>query len=140
MIEAAEYSISVQLGDFDGERCFEARVKELPDIAEYADTWQEAYELALDAIEITASALAEQGRTMPAATLINDIYSGRVTLRIPRTLHRSLAMVAEKENVSLNHLMVSVLASFRGFDAALNDTRADWIEMFEIEKKCRRSL
>ena len=49
-------------------------------------------------------------------------------------------MVAEKENVSLNHLMVSVLASFRGFDAALHDTRADWIEMFDTEKKCRRGL
>ena len=29
-------------------------------------------------------------------------YSGRVTLRVPRTLHRSLALIAENEGVSLN--------------------------------------
>lgn len=135
MIEAAKYSISVRLGEFEGEQCFEARVKELHDIAEYADSWQEAYELAVDAIETTAVAFAERGRSMPEPAVSNDNYSGRVTLRIPRSLHHSLAAMADRESVSLNHLMVSVLASFRGFDAGLGDAHAEWVNAFETGEK-----
>lgn len=65
MIESARYNINVRFGEFDSEVCYEARVKELPDIAEYADSYQEAYELALDSIATTAELMAEQGRKMP---------------------------------------------------------------------------
>lgn len=122
-IDATNYNITVRHGDFGGELCFEAKVKELPDLAEYADSWQEAYELALDAIDTTATLLAEQGRDMPVPASGVEDYSGRVTLRVPRTLHRSLALMAEDEGVSLNQLMVSALADFRGFCAG---TQTKW--------------
>ena len=48
------YNITVRRASFDGEVFFEARVKELPDVAEYADTADEAYALAIDTIEATA--------------------------------------------------------------------------------------
>lgn len=37
-------------------------------------------------------------------------YSGRIHLRMPRSLHRDLAHRAEQENVSLNQLIVTALA------------------------------
>lgn len=37
-------------------------------------------------------------------------YSGKVNLRMPRSLHRDLARRAEEEGVSLNQFMVVVLA------------------------------
>lgn len=37
-------------------------------------------------------------------------YSGKVNLRMPRTLHRDLARRAEEEGVSLNQFMVVALA------------------------------
>jgi antitoxin HicB len=37
-------------------------------------------------------------------------YSGKVNLRMPRSLHRDLARRAEEEGVSLNQLMVVALA------------------------------
>jgi len=37
MIDSRNYNISIRRGEFEGEVCFEARVKELPDIIEYAD-------------------------------------------------------------------------------------------------------
>jgi len=82
--------------------CFEARIRELPDLAEYADTFEEAYALAIDAIETTAEALSEQGRSMPVPEQESNDYSGRITLRLPRSLHRELAWSARKEGVSLN--------------------------------------
>lgn len=130
-IDATRYSISVRHGDFAGESCFEARVKELPDVAEYADSWQEAYELALDSIETTAAIFEETGKTMPQPAQSADDYSGRVTLRVPRTLHRSLALMADDEGISLNQLMVSALAAFRGFCAGMTESDSEWINVFD---------
>ncbi len=37
-------------------------------------------------------------------------YSGKFTARVPRTLHRQLAEEAERENTSLNMLVVNLLS------------------------------
>jgi predicted HicB family RNase H-like nuclease len=108
-IDPHAYNISVRRGVFDGEDLFEARVKELPDVAEYGETYQEAYELAVDTIATAATAFAEQRRPFPPAQEPADDFSGRVTLRIPRSLHRALAAAAEEEGVSLNAHLVGVL-------------------------------
>ena len=69
MFDANLYNITVRKGNFDGEVFFEAKVKELPDVAEYADSYEEAYLLAIDSLETTAEALAEQGKVMPSPIL-----------------------------------------------------------------------
>lgn len=116
------YTITVRRGVFEGETLFEARVKELPDVAEYAETHQEAYELAVDTIATAAEAFAEQGRPFPPPQEPADDFSGRVTLRIPRSLHRALAAAAEEEGVSLNQHLVGVLTYYSGFAAAARPT------------------
>lgn len=131
MIDPNAYSISIRKGYFDGEECFEARVRELPDLVEYADSVEEAYELAVDGIEATAAAFAERGRAMPKPSEVEEDFSGRVTLRVPRSLHRSLAMKADDEGVSLNQLMVAVLSMFRGFSGALETDRDDWVNLVD---------
>ncbi len=77
MFDVSLYNIIVRKGNFDGEVFFEAKVKELPDVAEYADSYEEAYLLAIDSLETTAEALAEQGKVMPSPILENDDFSGR---------------------------------------------------------------
>lgn len=110
MFDASLYNITVRKGNFDGEVFFEAKVKELPDVAEYADTYEEAYLLAIDSIETTAEALAEQGKVMPSPILENDDFSGRVTLRMPKSMHAALSSWSESEDISLNQLLVNCLA------------------------------
>lgn len=119
MIDAAAYNIVVRKGDFEGEVCFEARVAELPDIAEYADTHAEAYALAIDTIEVTAEVLGQQGKAMPSPYVPADDFSGRVTLRIPKSLHRSLAQASDSEGVSLNQHMVNILSYYSGYANAM---------------------
>jgi predicted HicB family RNase H-like nuclease len=126
MIDPHAYNITVRRGDFEGEMCFEARVKELPDLAEYGDTFEEAYQLAIDAIETTAEIFAEKGKSMPVPQDVVDEYSGRVTLRLPKTLHRALAVAAEDEGVSLNQHLVNTLSYFSGFAAAMTRTRRSY--------------
>jgi predicted HicB family RNase H-like nuclease len=105
-------------------------VKELPDLAEYGDTYAEAYDLAVDAIETAAAAYAEQARAFPQALVPADDFSGRVTLRLPRSLHRAVATAAEEEGVSLNQHLVNVLSYYSGFAAARqSDAPAPWISI-----------
>lgn len=117
MMDPHAYHITVRRSEFEGEVCFEARVKELPDLAEYGDTFKEAYALAIDTIETTAEVFAEKGKLMPVPQEVADDYSGRVTLRLPKSLHCALAESAEDERVSLNQHLVNVLAYFSGFAA-----------------------
>jgi predicted HicB family RNase H-like nuclease len=60
---------------------------------------QEAYNLAIDTIETTAELLTEQGKPMPPPIIPADDYSGRVTLRLSKSLHRALAKTADDEGV-----------------------------------------
>lgn len=113
-VDARSYNITIRHGEFEGETLFEARVKELPDLIEYGETYDEAYDLAIDAIETTAEALVKDGRPMPPPTVPVDDYSGRVTLRIPKSLHRALAEAADSECVSLNYHLVSILSYHTG--------------------------
>lgn len=110
VFDASLYNISVRKGCFDGEVFYEAKVKELPDVAEYADSYQEAYLLAIDTIETTAIALNEQGRVMPLPMVDNEEYSGRVTLRMPKSTHAAIARWAVDEDISLNQLVVNCLS------------------------------
>tara|TARA_R110000823_G_scaffold310534_1_gene435494 strand:+ start:3404 stop:3880 length:477 start_codon:yes stop_codon:yes gene_type:complete len=139
-MNAYAYNITVRQGIFEGEECFEARVKELPDIAEYGDSHVEAYELALDSIETTAAVLNEKGRKMPLPCEPEENFSGRVTLRLPKTLHRALATKAEGEGVSLNQLLVAALATFRGFDAVLEHDRDNWINICESQSHDHQTM
>ena len=68
-INAHTYNISIRQDTFEGEVLFEARVKELPDLAEYGESYEEAYDLAVDAIETAHKAFAQKGRVFPQATV-----------------------------------------------------------------------
>jgi hypothetical protein len=41
---------------------------------------------------------------------MTDFYSGRFVVRIPKSLHRQLAETAASESVSLNQLVLTLLA------------------------------
>jgi len=116
-IDPYAYNVSIRRGTFEGDKLFEARVKELPDLVEYAASYEEAYSLAVDTIETAASMYADKGKNFPFAIVPSDDFSGRVTLRLPRSLHRILAGHANQEGVSLNHHLVNVLSYFSGFAA-----------------------
>ncbi|WP_376692020.1 toxin-antitoxin system HicB family antitoxin [Wenzhouxiangella sp. EGI_FJ10409] len=113
-MNANAYNITIRQVEVDGQELFEARVRELPDVVDFGDTWEEAYELAVDTIETTAKIMAERGRRMPEPAIVEDDYSGRVTLRVPKALHRRLAEQAQHESISLNQYLVSLLAFHTG--------------------------
>lgn len=126
MIDPHAYGIEVRRRRIDGDDVFEARVRELPDLAEYADTADEAYALAVDAIATTAKVLGEHGEAMPPPLQPADEWSGRVTLRVPKSLHRALSEAADAEGCSLNQHIVNVLVYFTGYAHAERAAEAHW--------------
>lgn len=133
-IDAYAYNITVRRATFEGEVCFEARVKELPDLIEYGDTAEEAYALAVDGIGTTAEIMNEKGRAMPTAMTPADDFSGRVTLRLPRSLHRALAESSDDEGVSLNQHLVNILSYYSGFAAGQQADAVTWETMVQTSK------
>lgn len=127
MTKAHDYNITIRKAVIEDEELFEARIRELPDVTEFADTAEEAYALAIDTIETTAQILRERGKTMPSPYVPADDYSGRVTLRLPRTLHRAISEAAESDGVSLNQYIVGVLTYITGIahGAAALEARAN---------------
>ena len=115
-IDPNSYNVTIRMVMDDGENCFEARTREFPDLAEYADTATEAYALVVEAIEGVIQDCESRGKDYPlplSAPTVTD-YSGRVTLRIVPWLHQALAENAGNAGVSLNHYISTELARHAG--------------------------
>ncbi len=75
----------------------------------------------------------ERGLEIPEPSYPEE-YSGRFNLRIPRSLHRKLAESAEREGVSLNQYVATLLA--RGDAQAQLERRLDALQT-RIESMAR---
>jgi predicted HicB family RNase H-like nuclease len=109
MNKPEEYGICIRLIRQGDDYVYEGRVNELPDLKVYCDSYSEAYEELLDAIGTTQELLAEQGREMPPAEPLEENFSGRVTLRMSKSLHRCAHERAQRDGVSLNQWIVEAV-------------------------------
>ena len=110
MSKAGEYGVSIRMTDSDGAAVFEARVAELPDVVAFGETYNEAYEAALEAVSGLQDMYAAKGKTFPKPNVSEPTLSGRVTLRMSKSLHRSVHACAQNDGVSLNQWIVEAVA------------------------------
>lgn len=75
-----------------------------------AETKAELLDALDDAKKCWLTAALEEGLNIPEPAREED-FSGRFNLRIPKSLHKRLAMSAKAEGVSLNQLAMCLLAS-----------------------------
>ena len=78
------------------------------------DTPQDALDAVSETMTAWLEAAAREGREVPEPKSVQS-HSGRLLLRMPQTLHAELSRVAERENVSLNQFITSVLAGAVGW-------------------------
>jgi antitoxin HicB len=87
-----------------------ASVEELPGCTSHGKSSDEA----LDGIEAAMAkwitVALEEGRDIPEPKSATS-HSGRLLLRMPRTLHADLTRASEREGVSLNQFITDVLAA-----------------------------
>ncbi|MEW6064742.1 antitoxin HicB [Desulforamulus profundi] len=76
------------------------------------DTVEEAIKDAMIAKEQWIKAAHENGITIPLPSIQEDKdeYSGRVTLRIPKSLHKLVIETAKKEGVSANQFLSHLIS------------------------------
>ena len=90
-----------------------ATVAELSGCMTQADTFEELGEMIDEAMHLWLEAALEDGIEIPEPRLEDD-YSGKFVVRVPTSLHRTLAVQSEREGVSLNSYINVALASYTG--------------------------
>ena len=86
-----------------------ASFPDLPGCLTCADSKEEVLALAEDAKRVWLEAALEDGITIPEPARLED-FSGQFKLRIPRSLHRSLAEHAKREGISMNQYCLYLLS------------------------------
>lgn len=88
---------------------YAVRYPDLPGCLTVGDTVDEAYQNAIDAKRTWLKAALKEGIEIAEPVSIDD-YSGQFKLRLPKSLHRSLAEHSKAEGISMNQYCVYLLA------------------------------
>lgn len=83
---------------------------DLPGCITQVETLEEVPAMAREVLELWVESELEVGHSIPPPSYPEE-YSGKFNLRLPKSLHRRLAESAEREGVSLNQYVVSLLES-----------------------------
>jgi predicted RNase H-like HicB family nuclease len=109
--QSAQYPIEVHYSaEDDG---FIALARDLPGCSAFGTTQAEAIAEIQDAIQAWQEAAQAAGNPVPEPSRLSqdELPSGRVLLRLPRSLHATLIQAAKNDGVSLNQHMVSLLSA-----------------------------
>lgn len=93
----------------DPEEGFLIQVPDLPGCMTDGDTIEEAVAILPEAMTAWLESVLLHGETVPEPTPEPE-YSGKLLVRMPKTLHRRLIERAEVEGVSASQLAVALLA------------------------------
>jgi len=113
------YSILLHEVEDDGKRYWMAEVPELPGCKSHGSTVEEAVKSVEEAKKDWILDSLKEGEEVPVP-VERDRYSGKILVRMSRSLHRSLSLLAEAEKLSLNQLIVTMLAKDVGRFSVLN--------------------
>jgi len=120
------YSLHVEWSEED--RAFVATCAEFPGLSAFGGSRSEAIEEAETALELFVEEYKESGDPLPKPKELEE-YSGQTRIRMPRFLHAQLSREADRQDVSLNTLMVSFLQRGLGYDMGARDTRKELFQM-----------
>lgn len=87
-----------------------ASIAELPGCLTQGETLEEAMTMIQDAKAGWIDLALQDGREIPEP-ITDEQYSGKFNVRIPKSLHKELAIKAKEENVSLNQLTTYLLSA-----------------------------
>ena len=89
---------------------FSAEILEFPGCYAEGNTPEEAFESLEGAAEDWIEAAMDLGQAIPEPSLTQG-YSGRVALRMPRSIHRQASRYARRDDTSLNQFLLSAIAT-----------------------------
>ncbi len=93
-----------------------AEIPDLPGCMSDGETQGHALQNLAEAKETWIRTALKRGLTIPLPTKEeeSELYSGRLTLRLPKTLHHRLAERSKSEGISLNQFILSIVSADYG--------------------------
>lgn len=122
----------------DGEVEWAVEYPDLPGCVAGGETQEEAIMMAEDAKRSWLQIAFEEGKKIPEPyNKYDNEYSGKFTLRIPKSLHRELTLEAEEQNVSLNQYLLFLISQnhYRVCENQKTETNPDKFEYVETVKR-----
>ncbi len=110
-----DYPILVKKISEDDGGGFLAEIPDLPGCMSDGETVEEAIHNVAKAKKKWISITLKRGLSIPLPATDEETYSGKFTLRIPRSLHRELSKRAKAEGMSLNQYVLALLSYNLGF-------------------------
>jgi predicted RNase H-like HicB family nuclease len=98
---------------------YHAEIFEFPGCYAQGETVGQAYANLENAAESWIEACLSQGQGIPEPSS-SLTFSGRIALRLPRTVHRHAAQMAERDRTSLNTYLVSAVSARVGAEEFYN--------------------
>ncbi|MHB8172437.1 MAG: toxin-antitoxin system HicB family antitoxin [Thermincolia bacterium] len=124
-----KYSVKLApISDEDGGGWL-AEIPELKGCMSDGETPEEALKNIEEAKLAWISTALKRDQTIPSPdSNDNDEYSGKFTLRLPKFLHKELSLAAQKDDISLNQYILSLVAlnfgkNTRGSETPKTSTR-----------------
>jgi len=119
------YAIEVMRDSDEENPGWVAKIKELPGCLTKADTFEELEGMIRDAMHSWLEVALEDGIPITEPRL-EENYSGKFVVRLPRSLHRELVEQSEQEGVSLNTWVIHILAKSVGAkDQSISQTKIE---------------
>jgi antitoxin HicB len=133
------YEITLVRDDEGGKPGWVARVEELPGCTTRARNPQEAASKVTHLLSDWIAEAIQEGRDVPEPKS-GESHSGRLLLRMPRTLHGELTRVAERERISLNQFITDALSGAVGWRAPAGTQRPrvqrlDEVQLHQLESE-----
>jgi antitoxin HicB len=100
---------------------FVAEIEDLPGCLAQGETLEETYNEIDIARKLWLETTHDDGQFIPLPRDDRE-YSGKFIVRVPKSLHRKLDLLAAKEGTSLNQYVVSELSRIVGIAEAKNKT------------------
>jgi antitoxin HicB len=120
------YHVSLVRGEDErGKAGWAASVDELPECTAAGKSPEEAVQRLRKAMEVWISGALERNEEIPEPRS-SSTASGRLLVRMPKTLHAQLARAAEQEGVSLNQFITGALSgavTWRGLPPPSSNSR-----------------
>jgi len=118
-----KYPITLYIAPEGG---FAVEIEDLPGCISQGETAEEAMEMIEEARQLWLESAYEDGLDISLPREDRE-YSGKFNVRFPKSLHRRLDQMADREGVSLNQFLVSMLSRAVGLDESWKKVKSQSI-------------
>lgn len=116
--ELLERHYPLRLEYSEEDACWYVSYPDLPGCLADGETQEEALRNGDDVKSLWIEAAFKGGKSIPEPSVEEYEYSGKIHLRLPRFLHRKLKLIADRQQTSMNTLIVTFLGQAAAvFDA-----------------------